>query len=61
MVAHQTNLEELGVVIYKHSITAENSTTRDSLYIKESFRLRIRFAETGLWGEKKQLRKNVKI
>ena len=32
----------------KHSITAENSTPRDSLYIKEGFRLRIRFVETGL-------------
>ena len=33
---------------YKYSITAENSTARDSLYIKESFRLWIRFMETGL-------------
>ena len=33
---------------YKHSITAENSTAMDSSYIKEGFRLRIRFLETGL-------------
>ena len=33
----------------KHSITAENSTARDSSYIKEGFRLQIRFVETG-WG-----------
>ena len=33
---------------YKHSITVENNTARDSLYIKEGFRLWIRFVETGL-------------
>ena len=34
--------------MFKHSITAENSTARDSSYIKEGFRLQIRFVETGL-------------
>ena len=33
---------------YKDCITAENSTATDSLYIKEGFRLWIRFVETGL-------------
>ena len=33
---------------HKHCITAENSTARDTSYIKEGFRLRIRFAEKGL-------------
>ena len=33
-------------ICYKHSITAENSTARDSSFIKEGFRLRIRFVET---------------
>ena len=61
---------------YKQSIPAENSTARDSSYINEDFRLRIRFVETRLGGfEKKrvvngegekivpkteQMRKNVK-
>ena len=35
---------------YKHHITAENSTARDSSYIKEGFRLGIRFVETELGG-----------
>ena len=35
---------------YKYSITAENSTTRDSTYIEEGFRLQIRFVETELGG-----------
>ena len=39
---------------YKHSITAVNSATRDSSYIKEGFRLRLSFVETwikgGEWG-----------
>ena len=34
---------------YKYSITAENSTTRDSTYIEVGFRLQIRFVETE-WG-----------
>ena len=38
---------------YKHSITAENSTTSDTSYIKEGFSLQIRFVEAGLWGGKK--------
>ena len=38
---------------YKHSIAAENSTARDSSYIKEGFILRIRFVETGLGDLKK--------
>ena len=43
---------------YKHHITAENSTARDSSYIKEGFRLPIRFVETGLRGfEKEKKRK----
>ena len=62
---------------YKHSIAAENSTARDSSYIKEGFRLGIRFVETELGGfDKKkwqigrgreivpkteQMRKNVKV
>ena len=45
---------------YKHSITAENSTARDSLYIKEGFKLQIRFVETGLRSEKK-LKKECQI
>ena len=36
---------------YKHRITAKNSTARDSSYIKESFKLWIRFVETGLGVE----------
>ena len=32
----------------KHCNTAENSTARDSLYIKEGFRLWLRFGETEL-------------
>ena len=36
---------------YKHSITTENSTATDSLYIKEGFRLWITFVETGLGGD----------
>ena len=39
---------------YKNSITAENSTAKDSLYIKEGFRLWIRFVETGLGGFDKE-------
>ena len=39
---------------YKHSITAENNTARDSSYIKEGFRLWIRFVETGLGGFDKE-------
>ena len=35
---------------YKYSITAEISTARDSSYIKEGFRLGIRFLETVLEG-----------
>ena len=43
---------------YKHSTTAENSTSRDSSYIKEGFRLWIRFVETGFGNlEKKKKRK----
>ena len=34
-------------------ITAENSTDRNSSYIKESFRLWLRFVETGFEKEKK--------
>lgn len=45
-------IEELGVV--KQGITAESSTTRDSLHIKESFRLRIRFVEMSLGEGKKR-------
>ena len=44
---------------YKHSITAENSTTRDSLNIKEAFGLWIRFLETGLGRREKK--KKLKI
>ena len=33
---------------YKHSITTESSTARNSSYIKEGFRLLIRFVEMGL-------------
>ena len=33
---------------YKHSLAAENTPARDSSYIKEGFRLRLRFMETGL-------------
>ena len=39
---------------YKHSITAENSTARDSYYIKEGFRLPISFMETALGGFEKE-------
>ena len=39
---------------YKHSITAENSTARDSYNIKKGFRLRIRFMETALGGFEKE-------
>ena len=39
---------------YKNSITAENSTAKDSLCIKEGFRLWIRFVETGLGGFDKE-------
>ena len=52
---------------YKYSITAENSTTRDSTYIEEGFRLQIRFVETELGGgresvpQTEQVRKNVKV
>ena len=35
---------------YKHSITAENSTDGDSSYIKEGFRLKMRFEEMGSGG-----------
>ena len=42
---------------YKNSITAENSTAKDSLYIKEGFRLWIRFVETGLGGFDKEEKK----
>ena len=42
-------IEELGVVI-----TAENSTTRDNLYIKKGFRLWIRFMEIGVEGGKRK-------
>ena len=40
--------------MFKHSITAENSTARDNSYIKEGFRLRIGFVETGLGGFDKE-------
>ena len=46
-------IEELGVVIS----AAENSTARDSWYIKEGFRLRIRFVEAGLGGFDKEGKK----
>ena len=39
---------------YKHSITSENNTARDSSYIKDSLRLWIRFVETGLEGFDKE-------
>ena len=42
---------------YKHSITAENSTARDSSYIKEGIRLQIRFVEMGLGGFDKEKKK----
>ena len=45
---------------YKHHITAENSTARDSSYIKEGFRLPIRFVETGLRGFEKEKKKKKK-
>ena len=35
---------------YKHNISAENSTTRDSVDIKEGFRFQIMLVETGLEG-----------
>ena len=39
---------------YKHSITAENSSTKESSYFKEGFQLHIRFAEMGVGiGEEK--------
>ena len=40
--------------MFKHSITAENSTARDSSYIKKGFRLRIGFVESGLGGFDKE-------
>ena len=46
---------------YKHHITAENSTARDSLYIKEGFRLPIRFVETRLEGFEKEKEKEKKV
>ena len=42
---------------YKHSITAENSTARDSSNIKEGFRLQIRSVETRLGGFDKEKKK----
>ena len=42
---------------YKHIITAENSTTKDSSYFKEGFILRIRFVETGLEEGKRKEKK----
>ena len=39
---------------YKHSITAENSTARDSLYIKAGFRLQIRLMGTRFEGFDKE-------
>ena len=39
---------------YKQSIPAKNSTARDSSYINEDFRLRIRFVETRLGGFEKK-------
>ena len=38
---------------YKHSISAADSTTRDSSYIKEGFRYRVSFMKTGVGEEKK--------
>ena len=46
---------------YKRSIIAENSTARESSYIKEGFRLQIRFVEMGLGGvDKEKKEKNGK-
>ena len=45
---------------YKHSITAENNTARDSSYIKEGFRLWIRFVEMWFRGFDKEKKKSGK-
>ena len=45
---------------YKHHITAENSTARDSSYIKEGFRLWIRFVETGFGNLEKKRKESSK-
>ena len=60
MVAHPEELHSRTGSCYEHSINAEKSTTRDSLYIKEGFRLRIRFVETGGGGGDKGSQ-NVKL
>ena len=39
------------------SISAADSTTRDSSYIKEGFRYRVSFMKTGVGEEKKNLGK----
>ena len=43
LVAHQRNeeMQRRTGSCYKHSINAENSTARDSSYIKEGFRLKV--------------------
>ena len=51
-------IEELDVVI---STALERSFARDSLYIKEGFRLRIRFVETGLGWFDKEKNNTIKI
>ena len=44
---------------YKRSIIAENSTARESSYIKGGFRLQIRFVEMGLGGVDKEKKKKM--
>ena len=50
------SIEELGVVITT-ALLQKNITTRDSWYIKEGFRLRVRFVEIGGGGTKKKMGK----